>query len=772
MKKLIKNLIAIILIILTVLNINIITYGVHAESVVEGETILYYKGKRCRFFEFNQRGSNLSDADNEFAKLLPTNCKKYYGIPTGLSEHYANSDNDRACKREYREYLLKAAKKKIAEITADCTTDEERVVAITLWYHEMTEDLPSTRNDICPIHSADDCPGFLVELIDGTLAHEIRNCGRLVTIWCFLYQVAGFPTGEVETPGHGAAIVLVNGKWYAKSFIGEGIFLISYTDGNKYFNLSNSTITFYRYSDGTHDHSYTKLVSKTEPTCEKDGSVTYECVDKEGYCKSQSTTTIPHLEHECGNTPDKTCIATENISKFYGFEEATKDMDISIIGGYNYGYGDCTTEQHACEGDKIAIYECKYCHNSVVKVEILEKATGCNWVETSRTKATCYDNGVIYYKCSKCGCEKESVFEQALGHDYKPKVVNKNCEVYSTQEVCSRCSRIKPNSKVESPKKHNFKEISRSTSTTPRPDENGYYSYCNKETTVYYECTECGQKKEDLIKETKHVAGKKDPCTGITKCKNCSTILSQEEGAACVPEVVNSCTGAIRCKNCHKNMGINTEYIKHDYEKTYIAPSCTVGGYNCNKCKNCGHELEKEYVSEPLGHNYEHKCCIVDKIGKYVQCEYACSRCSSGYWLSCADSKHHCYEWVTVKKANYFSEGKKVYRCIGCNSISKTVKINKLVLGTPKVKISNFKGKLKITYSKTDKATGFQIRYKRINSKKWTYKTFTTSKSATKYIKSLKKNKKYQVAARCFTKNSGKRVYSLWTNNKILTIKR
>ena len=79
--------------------------------------------------------------------------------------------------------------------------------------------------------------------------------------------------------------------------------------------------------------------------------------------------------------------------------------------------------------------------------------------------------------------------------------------------------------------------------------------------------------------------------------------------------------------------------------------------------------------------------------------------------------------------------------------------------------------KISVKYYKVSGANGFQVRYRLISSKKWSYKTFETSKTATKYIKNLKKNKNYYVGTRSFVRSGSKKEYSSWTTSKKIKVK-
>lgn len=86
---------------------------------------------------------------------------------------------------------------------------------------------------------------------------------------------------------------------------------------------------------------------------------------------------------------------------------------------------------------------------------------------------------------------------------------------------------------------------------------------------------------------------------------------------------------------------------------------------------------------------------------------------------------------------------------------------------TPKVKITAKNRKIKVKYTKTTGADGFQIRYTR--NGKTTTKTYSTLKSATKSTAKLSKGT-YKVKVRAFTKTESKKLYSKWTAEKTVKV--
>lgn len=88
-----------------------------------------------------------------------------------------------------------------------------------------------------------------------------------------------------------------------------------------------------------------------------------------------------------------------------------------------------------------------------------------------------------------------------------------------------------------------------------------------------------------------------------------------------------------------------------------------------------------------------------------------------------------------------------------------------------KTKITKIKAKkksLKVTYSKVEKAQGYEIAYKKKKAKAFNYKTTTKTKVK---IKKLKSNKKYKIKVRAYIIDNGKKIYSDWSKTKTVKTK-
>ncbi len=227
---------------------------------------------------------------------------------------------------------------------------------------------------------------------------------------------------------------------------------------------------------------------------------------------------------------------------------------------------------------------------------------------------------------------------------------------------------------------------------------------------------------------------------------------------------------------------VHVSSIKHrfglaEHEKTIVGKrerTCEEPGHSGREyCAVCQNFFTIGGCHSPLGHDK-----VIDQA-KDPSCTQTglakgehCGRCEKVLVEQKEIPKlSHNYKTKVTKKATYFEKGEKTLTCKDCK---KTVKksIDKKKLSVPKVSVNPHKNKISVKYTKVNNASGFQVRYKRTNAKKWSYKTFKTSKSATKYIQNLKKNKNYYVGVRSYIKNSkDKKAYSTWTSNKKIKVK-
>jgi hypothetical protein len=205
-------------------------------------------------------------------------------------------------------------------------------------------------------------------------------------------------------------------------------------------------------------HAFQSIVIR-DATCETPGKVLEICER----CGTVQESTTPKGEHEFSvTTVPATC-----TSPGYTLQECAVCGErhiTDITAALPHNYVDKTTPA-TCEGDGKTIHICEGCGSSFVTD--YTDPLGHSWDEgTEVTGSTCTGEGLIEYRCVRCGyhrlegdaaaghvpgeaatcttpqlCTKcGAVIVNALGHDYQEEVTEPTCtEMGYTTYTCSRC---------------------------------------------------------------------------------------------------------------------------------------------------------------------------------------------------------------------------------------------------------------------------------------------------------------------------------------------
>ena len=205
-------------------------------------------------------------------------------------------------------------------------------------------------------------------------------------------------------------------------------------------------------------HAFQSIVIR-DATCETPGKVLEICER----CGTVQESTTPKGEHEFSvTTVPATC-----TSPGYTLQECAvcRERHITdITAALPHNYVDKTTPA-TCEGGGKTIHICEGCGSSFVTD--YTDPLGHSWDEgTEVTSSTCTGEGLIEYRCVRCGyhrlegdaaaghvpgeaatcttpqlCTKcGAVIVNALGHDYQEEVTEPTCtEMGYTTYTCSRC---------------------------------------------------------------------------------------------------------------------------------------------------------------------------------------------------------------------------------------------------------------------------------------------------------------------------------------------
>ena len=250
-------------------------------------------------------------------------------------------------------------------------------------------------------------------------------------------------------------------------------------------------------------HAWQSIVIR-DATCEADGKQLELC----SRCGQMKQTATPKGEHSY----EVYTVAATCTSPGYTVRECSvcgdrHIEDITSVLPHNY-------ESHVisatCENGGKTIHRCDGCGSSFVTD--YTDALGHGWDKgTLVTNATCTGEGVMEYRCIRCGYHRldadpadghipgasatctepqlctrcGAVLEKALGHDYKSEVTAPTCaEMGYTTNTCSRCG-----------------DTNKSDYTEPAGHKPGDW-IVDKEPTIdsegskHKECTVCGEKLE------------------------------------------------------------------------------------------------------------------------------------------------------------------------------------------------------------------------------------------------------------------------------------
>jgi len=262
-------------------------------------------------------------------------------------------------------------------------------------------------------------------------------------------------------------------------------------------------------------HAWQSIVIR-DATCETDGKLLERC----SRCGQMKQTATPKGEHQYKTHP----VAATCTNPGYTVRECSvcgdrHIEDITSVLPHNY-------ESHViaatCEGGGKTIHRCDGCGSSFVTD--YTAPLGHSWDEgTLITNATCTGEGVMEYRCVRCGYHRIEGNE-AAGH------IPGNPATCTEPQLCTRCGAVLKNALG-----HDYK----SEVTAPTCTEMGYTTNT---------CTRCGDSnKSDYTEPTGHKPGDwiidKEPTTDSEgskhkECENCGETLETAE----IDKIYNSGT--------------------------------------------------------------------------------------------------------------------------------------------------------------------------------------------------------------------------------------
>ena len=510
----------------------------------------------------------------------------------------------------------------------------------------------------------------------------------------------------------------------------------SKTEGEKTVTVAYNDFTAEFTVTVKHTHEYYSEITK-QPTCSEKGERTYKC----DICGDIYTEDIAKTEHDYEDTVVKpTCTErgyTEHICKVCA--DSYKDDYIPALG---HDHISQITKQMACETDGEKTFTCTRCgdtyteaipatgHNDAVTVveptctadgytehkckdcgrvvrSDVTKALGHDYDSKITTKASCTEDGVITYTCTKCN---ESYTEKipATGHKYNDVVTEASCDKGGyTLHTCANCGDSYKDNFI-APTGHKYTKTTVKQASCETDGVNVYtcdtcgdsYSEvikakghiyasevtkkanCTDDGVITYTCANCGDKYTEVIKAKGHnysaEVTKKATCDtdGVKTftCADCGDVYTEKLEALGhtygISEVVkptcdNDGYTKFTCSVCGDSYSKVINATGHKYNDKIVSASCDKSGYTLHTCENCG-DTYKDNFTSPLGHDYTSQtvkpACETD--GEKT---FTCTRCGDTYTEAIPATGHN--DTVTVVEPTCTADGYTEHKCKDCGRV-------------------------------------------------------------------------------------------------------
>ena len=322
------------------------------------------------------------------------------------------------------------------------------------------------------------------------------------------------------------------------------------------------------------------------------------------------------------------------------------------------------TKKATCTEDGVITYTCTKCNESYT-----EKipATGHKYNDVV-TEASCDKGGYTLHTCANCGDTYKDDFTAPTGHKYtKTTVKQASCEIDGVSVyTCDTCG--DSYSEVIKAKGHIY-----ASEVTKKAN-------CTDDGVITYTCAICGDKYTEVIKAKGHnysaEVTKKANCTDdevITyTCANCGdkyTEVIKAKGHNYSAEVTKKATcdtdgvKTFTCADCGDVYTEKLEALGHTYGiSEVVKPTCDNDGYTKFTCSVCGDSYSK--VINATGHKYNDKIVSAscDKGGYTL---HTCENCGDIYKDNFTSPLGHDYTSQTVKPACE-TDGEKTFTCTRC----------------------------------------------------------------------------------------------------------
>ena len=376
------------------------------------------------------------------------------------------------------------------------------------------------------------------------------------------------------------------------------------------------------------EHNFT-IIDKTEPTCNSEGIVYYECSD----CGETYEEVLPRTNHilETITTLNPTCTSVgESVTKCTNCGEIISTNSIPVI---NHTLETILTTEPTCSSEGEMVTKCTIC-GEITNTENTPKLPHTLTTEVT-VNPTCNNEGKKETKCTVCGETTNTESISALEHNY---------------------------------------EVKESIPAS-----------CNKEGNTSYECTLCKDSYNESTPKMEHsyilVETVNPTCSNVGsknyKCEYCEDSYSEEiptanhnyketiKAGTCVDKETTIYT----CTNCNDSYEEATgDYGNHLFKQTsYQTATCTSDGKVVQTCEYC--KEEKTETFKALEHDYkktDSKNATCTNMGYNV---FTCKNCNDSYTENIPSRGHVAGMWETFKQATNTQTGLRRQYCIRCDEL-------------------------------------------------------------------------------------------------------
>ena len=432
-------------------------------------------------------------------------------------------------------------------------------------------------------------------------------------------------------------------------------------------------------------HNYTWVID-TAATCATEGSRHQTCTRCSATGTTETIAATGHTSDGINHVDEPTCTAkgyTYNLCTVCGAR-----INVTMQNALGHSYSWVTDKEATCTEEGSRHEECSRCHvtGATEAIALAEHTSdGIRHVD----EPTCTEKGYIYNLCTVCGARINVQMQNALGHSYSW-VVDKAATCTEEGIKLYRCSRCHDVSATET-----IAIVEHTSDMTQHVDE----PTCTEKGYIYNLCTVCGArinvKMQNALGHSYSWVRTTEPtCTseGVDsyQCSRCRDVTETRSVAALghdyewivVQEATCTRKGLRyqRCRRCLSQTSVEEYYAAHTPGLgELVAPTCTTAGYTVYRCSVCNAETSRGNIVPALGHscNVPDATCTVAMVctrcglvikpalghDTHACVDETCGVCGE---MVAATEYHAWGEWQLVRQATATQEGEKMRTCGVC----------------------------------------------------------------------------------------------------------